>query len=130
MISEESFNQIPAVWPEWAWIVDPLDGTTNFTVGNPVFSIAIGLAHHATPILGVIALPMLNEVLWAVRGRGCLRNGMPVRIREPDLWPRDAVVTTGMGYKRERDFEQTIALFRDLFTRCRACRVSGSACWV
>ena len=62
------------------WIVDPLDGTTNFLTGSPLFAVNIALARDGEVIAGVTHAPMMGETFWAERGQGAWLNGQPIRV--------------------------------------------------
>jgi myo-inositol-1(or 4)-monophosphatase len=64
----------------YTWVIDPIDGTSNFANGVPEYGIFIGLLEEGTPIAGGIALPYFNEIYTAERGKGTLCNGRPVRV--------------------------------------------------
>lgn len=64
------------------WIVDPLDGTTNFLIGLPLFAVNIAMATDGQVIAGVTHIPMLGETFWAERGRGSFLNEVPIRVSE------------------------------------------------
>jgi myo-inositol-1(or 4)-monophosphatase len=66
---------------EWQWVVDPVDGTSNFAAGLPHWGVAIALCHGGVPVLGVVDAPDLDRRWVAVRGDGCTRDGAPVRVR-------------------------------------------------
>lgn len=68
IIGEEFGNELPTA--EWVWTIDPIDGTRSFIRGLPFYSILLSLLHHGRPVMGVIALPALGEVYWAVQGQG------------------------------------------------------------
>lgn len=72
VLSEEGDTEIRDV--EWMWVIDPIDGTTNFTMGQQNFGISIGLLHNGKPYLGVIDFPALGERCWAVTGEGAFRK--------------------------------------------------------
>ena len=65
---------------EYEWIVNPIDGTTNFSKGLKFFSIAIGLMHLGTPVLGVLYFPELSRFIYAIKGRGVFDNGKPLAV--------------------------------------------------
>ncbi|MBB4659961.1 inositol monophosphatase family protein [Parvularcula dongshanensis] len=69
--------------PDHQWIVDPLDGTTNFLRGIPHFSVSIALARRGRPVAGVVLNPASDEIFVAAEGRGTTLNGRPVRVAEP-----------------------------------------------
>jgi myo-inositol-1(or 4)-monophosphatase len=64
------------------WIVDPLDGTTNFLCGLPLFAVNIALARDGHVVAGVTHVPMLGETFWAEEGGGAFLNGVPIRVSE------------------------------------------------
>lgn len=65
---------------EYLWVVDPLDGTTNFTVHNPLFSVSIALYKNGVPLLGVVYAPYLKELFVAEKGKGATLNGRKLRV--------------------------------------------------
>lgn len=68
---------------EWTWIVDPIDGTSNFTAGVPYWCVSIALAHEGSPVYGLVDSPPLGVRFEAVLGEGATRNGEPVSVRPP-----------------------------------------------
>jgi len=70
---------------ELLWACDPIDGTTNFVWGLPHWGVSLGLLERGIPTLGVIYLPALDDLYWAVRGNGAYRNGKPLGA-VPDRW--------------------------------------------
>ena len=68
---------------EWAWIVDPIDGTSNFTTGVPYWCVSIALALEGEPVLGFVEAPPLGARFEAVRGEGATRNGAPISVGAP-----------------------------------------------
>jgi myo-inositol-1(or 4)-monophosphatase len=70
---------------EWCWVIDPIDGTTNFTWGFPVWGVLIALLHRGEPVLGVADFPMTGEQFWAARGQGAWLNEAPIRAMQLDL---------------------------------------------
>jgi len=66
--------------PEHVWIVDPLDGTTNFLTGSPLFAVSIALAKDGVPIAGVTHVPLMGDTFWAEQGAGAWRNGERLQI--------------------------------------------------
>lgn len=73
---EQSTSYDPAI--ARTWVIDPLDGTTNFARGLPIWGISVGLLLAGTPSVGVLNFPVLGEVFHAARGRGALLNGSPI----------------------------------------------------
>jgi myo-inositol-1(or 4)-monophosphatase len=70
---------------EWSWVIDPIDGTTNFTWGFPIWGVLIGLLHFGDPVMGVAHFPMTDEQFYAARGQGAWVNGIPIRALQLDV---------------------------------------------
>lgn len=68
---------------EWAWVIDPIDGTSNFTAGLPYWSISAALTWHGRVVFGIIDAPPIDSRFEAILGEGCTRNGVPVTVRPP-----------------------------------------------
>ena len=66
---------------DYLWIIDPIDGTTNFSIHNPLWCISVGLAYKNELIFGMIYAPVLEETFWAAKGQGAYLNGK--RLRSP-----------------------------------------------
>jgi myo-inositol-1(or 4)-monophosphatase len=107
------------------WVVDPLDGTTNFAHGLPTFAVSIALEDDGVPIVGVIYDPMRDELFVARRGAGATRNGEPIHVSATDTLIQSLLVT-GFSYDFDRRARQA-ETWRDLLTRVQAIRQTGSA---
>jgi myo-inositol-1(or 4)-monophosphatase len=110
---------------EWKWIIDPLDGTTNYAHGYPFFCVSIALEHEGVLEVGVVYDPVRDEMFAAERGRGATLNGRKIRVSDvEDL--ADAMVCTGFPYNvRERpNFTRDFANFT---MAAQAVRRDGSA---
>ncbi len=83
IISEESSHSAPAA-DSPIWIIDPLDGTTNFSLGLPIWGVSIARLVNGIPELGVIFFPRLSEMYAARRGMGAYLNGNQISVRAPD----------------------------------------------
>ena len=108
------------------WVIDPLDGTTNFVHGMPVWCTSIGLCQGNEAIAGVIYDPSSNECFTAWKGGGAFLNGQPIRISAiPSL--EQSLFATGFPYDDFGREEAYIALFRDMMRSTRGLRRLGSA---
>ena len=110
---------------KWKWVIDPLDGTTNFAHGYPCFCVTIALEHNDEIVLGVTFDPTRGEMFAAERGRGASLNGKPIRVSETeDL--SEALIVTGFPYdfKRRADFARHLTEF---LLQSRGVRRDGSA---
>ena len=108
------------------WIVDPLDGTTNYAHGFPWFCVSIALEHEGEVLLGVIYHCMMDELFTAVKGRGAFLNGSTIRVsaRKP---LRSSLLATGFPYDRTRDNENNFGNFVNFQLAARAVRRAGAA---
>jgi myo-inositol-1(or 4)-monophosphatase len=125
VLAEESgFSSHDASAP--TWIVDPLDGTTNFIHGIPQFAVSVGVAVDGKVEFGVVLDPCKNDVFTAARGRGARWNGIPCRVsNRKEL--AGSLVATGFPFKAHRLLDPYLAIFKDVFLRCKAIRRPGAA---
>ncbi|MBN2206637.1 MAG: inositol monophosphatase [Candidatus Aminicenantes bacterium] len=110
----------------YRWIVDPIDGTTNFAHRFPVFSVSIALEKDGEGLLGVVYDPMRDEMFWAVRGGGAFLNGAPVRVSATRDVGR-SLVATGFPYDLRVSPENNVRHFNNFILRVQAVRRCGSA---
>lgn len=112
----------------YCWIVDPLDGTTNFAHGHPFFAVSIALVVDGQPVLGVVHAPLLRECFVAVVGEGAMLNGRPIRVSDVDSIG-DAIFATGFPYRRHEmsDVDNNITHFDRFIREVRGFRRCGSA---
>jgi fructose-1,6-bisphosphatase/inositol monophosphatase family enzyme len=109
----------------WMWVVDPIDGTKNFSRAIPHFCFSIALCHDSEPLLGLTLNPMVDEEFAAVRGEGCTLNGRKVTVSGVTS-VRDSVVAIDMGYD-DRRAALNLELARFLWPGMQALRMPGSA---
>jgi myo-inositol-1(or 4)-monophosphatase len=125
ILSEEAGRSTPTESGP-TWIIDPLDGTANFIHGSPQFAISIGVAVEGRIDFGVILDPCKNDLFSAVRGRGARWNGAVCRVSERQGLS-GALLATGFPFKAHRLLDPYLAIFRDVFLRCKAVRRPGAA---
>ena len=126
ILAEESgASEFVAGTSDWKWIIDPLDGTTNYAHGYPCFCVSIGLERAGTLEIAAIYDPMRDEMFAAERGQGATLNGRRMRVSEIDDL-NSAMLCTGFPYNvRERpNFERDFANFT---MEAQAVRRDGSA---
>ncbi len=109
----------------YRWVIDPLDGTTNFAHGMPGFAVSIGLEHAGTPIVGVVLDPIRDELFVARQGGGATLNGAPLRVSATDDLLR-SLLATGFSYELARRPKQAESWLAFL-TRVQAIRQTGSS---
>ncbi len=124
ILSEEAQGSLPAYGPAWA--VDPLDGTTNFAHGYPVFAVTLALFVDGVVQLGVTYDPLRDEMFWAERGQGAWCNGRRLRVSNTRALAQ-SLLATGFQYDRATNPDNNLAEFSYFMPRTRGVRRSGSA---
>jgi fructose-1,6-bisphosphatase/inositol monophosphatase family enzyme len=109
----------------WMWIVDPLDGTKNFSRGIPHFAFTIALCFDSEPVIGLTTHPLLRDTYLAIHGQGTTLNGHRVTVTDCAT-VMDAVVAVDMGYDAARARQQ-LATAMHLWPGMQSLRVPGSA---
>jgi len=110
---------------DYRWVIDPIDGTTNFAHGLPIFCVSIGLEYRGNIILGVVYDPTRDELFTAERGKGAFMNSMPIRVSDaPSLI--ESVLVTGFAYNVSSTHEN-IDHFQNFLLEARGVRRLGSA---
>jgi myo-inositol-1(or 4)-monophosphatase len=111
---------------EYRWIIDPLDGTTNYAHGYPVFCVSIALEVNGVVCLGVVYNPMLSEMFTAVKGAGSFLNNQRISVSATvDL--SKSLLATGFPYDIREDENNNIHYFSMMAKRAQAIRRVGSA---
>jgi myo-inositol-1(or 4)-monophosphatase len=108
------------------WVVDPLDGTTNYAHAYPCFCVSIGLLENGKRILGVVFDPILNELFWAELGEGAWLNDKPIHVSHIDKLEA-SLLATGFRRNPPEDFNTTMEQFRRLTSLTHGVRRDGSA---
>jgi len=125
ILAEESGEAIADSSSKWKWIIDPLDGTTNYTHGYPCFCVTIALEHEGEIKIAVTFDPTRNELFAAERGRGATLNNRPIRVSTTEKLS-ESLVVTGFPYnfKDRPDFARNLTRF---LVEARGVRRDGSA---
>ncbi len=108
------------------WIIDPLDGTTNFTSGYPFFAVSIAFEQNGQVVVGVVHDPCHEETFHAVFGEGAYLNGHPIHVSD-NANLEDALLVTGFPYDVSSSPDIHLGMFRDLILKARGVRRDGSA---
>jgi myo-inositol-1(or 4)-monophosphatase len=125
ILAEEETDRRKSQSP-YLWLVDPLDGTTNFAHSYPQFCVSIALQHETETLLGLVFDPIRNECFKAVRGGGATLNDKPIKTSKTDQVDK-SLLATGFPYDH-RDFADFyLAYFKAFMTRCQGIRRGGSA---
>ncbi|MFV1978386.1 MAG: inositol monophosphatase family protein [Myxococcota bacterium] len=111
---------------EWRWVIDPLDGTTNYAHGYPRFCVSIGVEHRGAATVGVVYDPLLDELFSAVRGRGAMLNDRPLQVSAETRLDH-AMLSTGFAYDVHRSTDDNLNHFSAFAKTVQAIRRDGSA---
>jgi myo-inositol-1(or 4)-monophosphatase len=126
ILAEESGASGAASDAEFKWIIDPLDGTTNFIHGFPQFCVSIGLMHKGIITQGVVFDPTRNELFTATRGAGAFLNDRRIRVSKR-IRLTESLIGTGFPFRDMAHLEQYIAMFRDITKNALGIRRAGAA---
>ncbi|MGA8051597.1 MAG: inositol monophosphatase family protein [Burkholderiales bacterium] len=126
ILAEESGADAGSKKSEYRWIIDPLDGTTNFIHGFPQYCVSIGVQHRGALAHAVVYDPAKNELFTASKGRGAFLNDRRLRVtRCAQL--RDALVGTGFPFKELTRLDLYMKQLRALMPACSGVRRAGAA---
>lgn len=126
ILAEESGARSGQGESDYQWIIDPLDGTTNFLHGFPHYSVSIGLMHRNIPVQAVVYNPSANELFTASRGSGAYLNDHRLRVTKRTQLT-DCLIGTGFPFRDFTHVEAYLAMFRDVMPRVAGIRRPGSA---
>ncbi|XP_059663377.1 inositol-phosphate phosphatase-like isoform X2 [Cornus florida] len=111
---------------EPTWIVDPLDGTTNFVHGFPFVCVSVGLTIGKVPTVGVVYNPIMDELFTGIHGKGAFLNGTPIKVSSQSELVKSLLVTEA-GTKRDKSTVDAITnRINSLLFKVRSLRMSGS----
>lgn len=108
------------------WIIDPLDGTTNFAHGLPQFCVSIAFAADDDILAGVVLAPLLDELFVGIRGQGAQLNGTPIAVSTTKVLA-DSLLVTGFPYDHQTIFDELMRRFQRCLTATQGIRRLGSA---
>ncbi|WP_238347853.1 inositol monophosphatase family protein [Comamonas piscis] len=126
ILAEESGNEYGNPHSNHIWIIDPLDGTTNFIHGFPVYCVSIALAVNGRIEQAVVYDPTRNDLFTATRGRGAFLNERRIRVSKRTQL-RDTLITTGFPFRPGDNFKQYMAMLGDVMQRTSGVRRPGAA---
>ncbi|PAU92784.1 inositol monophosphatase [Aliifodinibius salipaludis] len=125
ILAEESSTE--QTMPEGrTWLIDPIDGTTNFAHGFPVYCVSIGLWENREPKMGLVLEVSGNECFTAIKNKGAYLNGNPISVSKLDN-PANALVGTGFPYNDLSLVDNYLQFFRMLMTNTQGVRRAGAA---
>ncbi|MCK4493849.1 MAG: inositol monophosphatase, partial [Methylococcales bacterium] len=111
---------------DYIWIIDPLDGTTNFLHGFPVYAISIALQHKNKLVLAVVYDPLRDELFTAERGGGAMLNNRKIRVTQPNSL-KGTLLGTGFPFKSTQNLDAYLKMFSALVGDTAGIRRAGAA---
>lgn len=124
VLAEESHETLTP--GELTWIIDPVDGTTNYAHGLPMVAVSVALWRDGRVVLGAVHIPMLDELFWAVRGAGAYLNGEPIRV-STEAAMQASLIATGFPYSFYSEVDQVCTRLRRVLLASQGIRRMGSA---
>ncbi len=124
ILAEESTND--GIGDGITWIIDPLDGTTNFIHGFPFVAVSVAVCDREGPIVGIVVDPLREELFSAVRGSGAALNGQPIQVRA-SATVEDALIATGFPFRTRKIIDPYLASLRHIFEKVSGIRRAGAA---
>lgn len=126
ILAEESGRAHGARDSEYLWIIDPLDGTTNFIHGLPVYSVSIALSYRGQLQQAVVYDPSRNDLFYASKGRGAFVNDKRLRVSKRTRLA-DCLIGTGFPFRKGDNFRRYMKIMEDVMPACAGLRRPGSA---
>ena len=126
ILAEESGREHGARDSEYVWIIDPLDGTTNFLHGFPVYAVSIALAHRGVVQQAVVYDPTRNDLFFSSKGRGAFLNDRRLRVSKR-LRLSDSLIGTGFPFRKGDNFKRYVKMFEEVMQSCAGLRRPGAA---
>jgi myo-inositol-1(or 4)-monophosphatase len=126
ILAEESGRAMGSQTSEYVWIIDPLDGTTNFIHGFPQYAVSIALAFKGKVEQAVVYDPTRNDLFYATKGRGAFLNDKRLRVSKRTRLA-DALIGTGFPFRKGDNFKRYLKMMEDLMPLCAGLRRPGAA---
>ncbi len=126
ILGEETGSTFGHTGSDYQWIIDPLDGTTNFIHGMPVYAVSIALAHRGVVQQAVVYDPTRDELFTASRGAGAFLNSRRIRVSSR-IRLEDSLIGTGFPFRQHDDFDTYLEMFKRVAQRCVGLRRPGAA---
>ncbi len=125
-LAEESGEK--SIDSEYIWVIDPLDGTTNFSVGIPIFAISVALQKDNKSVLGAVHLPLIGDMYTSIIGSGAFKNGKAIHVNQSKTL-RESVIATGFPYDRAENPINNVTEISKVVTQVKGIRRLGVAAY-
>ncbi len=126
ILAEESGREHGAKDSDYLWIIDPLDGTTNFIHGFPVYAVSIALAFRGQVQQAVVYDPTRNDMFYASKGRGAFLNDKRLRVSKRNRMA-ECLIGTGFPFRKGDNFKRYVQMFEAVMQNCAGLRRPGAA---
>jgi len=126
ILAEESGRTQGARHSDYVWIIDPLDGTTNFIHGFPVYAVSIALSYRGQVQQAVVYDPTRNDLFYASKGKGAYLNDRRIRVSKRTRM-LEALIGTGFPFRKGDNFQRYLKMFEDVMVQCAGLRRPGAA---
>jgi len=126
ILAEESGREHGAKNSEYVWIIDPLDGTTNFIHGLPFYAVSIALAYRDQVQQAVVYDPTRNDLFYASKGRGAFLNDKRLRVSKRTRMA-ESLIGTGFPFRKGDNFQRYVKMFTEIMQNCAGVRRPGAA---
>ncbi len=126
ILAEESGRAHGAKHSDYLWIIDPLDGTTNFIHGFPVYAVSIALSFRGKVEQAVVYDPARNDLFYASKGRGAFLNDRRLRVSKRTRM-QQALIGTGFPFRKGDNFKRYLKVFEEVMQQCAGMRRPGAA---
>ena len=124
IIAEEGYEK--QTDSDYRWVIDPLDGTTNYVHNLPIFSVSIGLQYKAETILGVVYNPAVDKLFHAIKNEGAFMNDDKISVSSSNTLS-DCVLATGFPYIHDKYYDASFSIFKDFYDKTQGLRRFGVA---
>ncbi|MGQ0598282.1 inositol monophosphatase family protein [Aquabacterium sp.] len=126
ILAEESGREHGAKHSDYVWIIDPLDGTTNFIHGFPVYAVSIALAFRGQVQQAVVYDPCRNDLFYASKGKGAYMNDRRIRVSKRTRM-LESLIGTGFPFRKGDNFQRYMKMFEEVMVQCAGVRRPGAA---
>jgi len=126
ILAEESGREHGAKHSDYVWIIDPLDGTTNFIHGLPVYAVSIALSFRGQVQQAVVYDPSRNDLFYASKGKGAYLNDRRLRVSKRTRM-LESLIGTGFPFRKGDNFQRYMKMFEDVMVQCAGLRRPGAA---
>ena len=126
ILAEESGRERGAKDSDYLWIIDPLDGTTNFIHGLPMYCVSIALSFRGQVQQAVVYDPTRNDLFYASKGRGAFQNDKRLRVSKRNRMA-DCLIGTGFPFRKGDNFKRYVQMFEAVMQICAGLRRPGAA---